>query len=236
MMITNRWMGCVLFLALFPLCGRADDGGVRKPAPGVRGKSLDEKKPASDPYVAVGELSGRLTSWDENSQAMTLHVKYKYVVPNPDAYKILHDLQWQQMQASYNPNPVERHKKIMELQAKIEEQYTKLTMVKEETKDYHLHGAEDMIVRLPEPPLRFTNKGDPWPYTLKELQELRAKEPNLPGFAGTTENIKVNQQVTVLVYRKVGPPPPADPDAPKGKESGEKLYVRLLVVTAQPRE
>lgn len=67
-------------------------------------------------------------------------------------------------------------------------------------KHLNLQAADDMVVRLREPPLKYDEKGLILRYTAKELKELRG-DGKLPGYPGDFANLKNGQTVLVFLAR-----------------------------------
>src|SRR5208283_4866875 len=114
-------------------------------------------------------------------------------------------------------------------------------LYKEEKKTYTLTAADDLKVRLLQPPLRFDDKGAPVKYTAEELKEMRAKD-KLPGYAGESENLKAGQIVSVSLARKKDAPKinikdkDKDPDKFNQAIEDSKPVVRMIVVKMEPKD
>src|SRR2546423_9650813 len=78
-------------------------------------------------------------------------------------------------------------------------------------KDIDLQPAEDMKVRLMNPPAKFEN-GKVKRYSSKELKEMRG-DGKLPGYNADLDSLKAEQIVQLHLVRKK--------DAPKSKPTGK---------------
>src|SRR5207244_3200625 len=77
-----------------------------------------------------------------------------------------------------------------------------LYQVKEIKKDIELRAADEMKVRVLNPPVDYDDKGRPKKYTAKELKELKGPDTSLPGYAGDLESLRPNQVVKVYLKKK----------------------------------
>jgi hypothetical protein len=107
--------------------------------------------------------------------------------------------------------------------------------VRQAHRDYELKPADDMKVRLANPPAAFDEKGKPKRYTAKELKELKG-EGNLPGYQAGLESLRANQVVTVyLSAKKRAAPPKKGKELDKETLEESKPVVRMVVIMAEPR-
>jgi hypothetical protein len=102
------------------------------------------------------------------------------------------------------------------------------------TKDIELQAADDVKVRLLNPPTAFDAKGNPRKYTAKELKELRGPG-HLPGYPGDFDSLKVDQIVQVTLKKQKNQPRYW---AKKDKEASSepKPVVTLIVILQEPRK
>jgi hypothetical protein len=87
------------------------------------------------------------------------------------------------------------------------------------TKDVDLRPADDMVVRMLNPPAKFEN-GKARRYTSKELRDLRG-DPKLPGYSAELESVKADQIVKVQLVRKKDAPKAKTPPPVKEKSSNK---------------
>jgi len=114
----------------------------------------------------------------------------------------------------------------------VRQGYRITVQVQRTTQNIELEAAEDMKVRMANPPMEYDEKGRPKRYTSKELKELKGSSA-LPGYPGDFENLKTNQVVQVYLAKpKTAPKPAARPKPGAEKEPllEEKPKVVMVVV------
>src|SRR4051794_31464687 len=84
-----------------------------------------------------------------------------------------------------------------------------------------LQFADDVKVRLAQPPKKNDDKGHPLKYTPAELKDLKGPG-NLPGYAATPDDPRPGQTVAVTLGRR------------KGAAAGEVVVTAVLVVADAP--
>ncbi len=227
----------LLFVAI-TLPALADDKKDDKPA------AKDDKPAAKDnaeKWIPLGQVAGVLTHMSSgDSGEYTIKVKSQVIEANPqgqaDYARHQEDLLKRQVKIMQTTNPVDRQKQMIELIKEAQKAPGELFKVREVSQDVKVVPADDMKIRLANPPPAFDDKGFPKQYTTAELKELRGTE-NLPGYTGALDDIKPNQIVLVVLARK---PPKADakPDAPKDRDKDKSLVganenpilVRMIVI------
>jgi hypothetical protein len=112
-------------------------------------------------------------------------------------------------------------------------------------KEVELLVADDLKVRVMQPPVEFDEKGKPRKRTAKELKELKGGDPKLPGYQADFDSLKPNQVVRLTLIGKKDTrgkaKPPARPKA-KGKAPAEdedppepeKPQVAVIVILYEP--
>jgi hypothetical protein len=98
-----------------------------------------------------------------------------------------------------------------------------------------LHAADDVKVRLAQPPIEFDAKGNPKKYTAKELKELRGPG-NLWGFPGDFDSLKADQIIRAVLMKPKAPPRPVGKDKNMEDLSTDKPVVTLVYVLIEPRK
>src|SRR5260370_27231227 len=97
---------CVLLVVFASPLLAADD---EKPA--------KDKKDAAEKKIATGQVGGKLVHWGSDSKSITLHVTLQ--VANPGGLQTLANLQAQLADASRDPNPVNRARRIADVENQI---------------------------------------------------------------------------------------------------------------------
>jgi hypothetical protein len=192
----------------------------------------DDKKPEGEKLVSLGKVAGVLTGTGGSEADYTIRVTLQVVQPNVQAQvdylKKQQQLVQRQTQILRDPNPVRRQQQMVQLMRDAQQVPQNLFTVKEVQQDVRAVPADDMKVRLLQPPDAFDEKGHIKKYTLKELKELKGPE-NLPGFTGTLDDVKANQIVVAYLARK--PAKPAkEGDKPLGKDKDNPLLIRMILI------
>jgi hypothetical protein len=98
-------------------------------------------------------------------------------------------------------------------------------------------AADNVKVRMAQPPIEFDAKGNPKKYSAKELKDLKGPG-NLWGFPGDFDSLKAEQIVRVFLMRPKPPPRVLGKD--KNHEgdllSDNKPVVTLVYVLVEPRK
>jgi hypothetical protein len=199
---------------------RADD---KKPAPG---KLPADKKEAADKMIAAGEITGKLLNVEPNKKSFTVQVPVKVAVPNPGAMQQMVNLQ---MQMSLPMPPAQRMQLLMQMQ----QQQANLVQIKEELQSVDVDSAEDVKVRVPNPPVEFDEKGKPKAYTKAQLKEMNG-DPKLPGYQADFDSLHPDQIVTVTLVKKKETPKPkkgADNDPLEGEN---KPVASMIIIQMEP--
>src|SRR5581483_10539581 len=98
--------------------------------------------------------------------------------------------------------------RLQRLQAQV--QRNAAGQVKTASQRVDFHAARDVKVRLMEPPQQFTEKGDIKKFTTAELEKMKGKERNLPGFEGSLADLRAGQIVRVSQTAAAGATAPKD--------------------------
>jgi hypothetical protein len=104
-----------------------------------------------------------------------------------------------------------------------------LFRVKQSHQDIEFEPADDVKVRLRQPPEAFDEKGNIKVYTAAELKELRGKD-KLWGFPGDVTNLQTGQTVYIVAARKKLPK-----DAPKDMLGDAKPIATIVYILAEPK-
>jgi hypothetical protein len=208
---TLRWSGPFLALALvLPAVPAAD-----------KDKMPADKKAAAAKMIAAGEVTGRVVNVEGERKVFTLELTVVYQVPNVGAINNMANIRAQMLTARdlYT---------LRSLQVQLLKEQANMTQVKKETHNVDLEAADDVLVRLKDPPVEFDEKGNVKKHTAKELKELKG-DPKLPGYAGDFDSLKPDQIIQVkLAKMKQAPQPrgkPADKDAPDNRPVAKSIMI-----------
>src|SRR5262249_51831568 len=97
-----------------------------------------------------------------------------------------------------------------------------------------LQSADDIKVRLKNPPPLFDDKGKPKRYTKKELDDLKGPDKKLPGYAADFENLRNDQIVEIQLVKKKDASKPSAGAKEKTKEPKieAKPVVAMITIIA----
>ncbi len=189
--------------------------------------------------ISLGQVAGVLTSTGGSESWYTIKVMVRTVEPNLQAQANLPqkqlDLLKRQAEIMRNRNPLQRQQQLVQLMAEAQKGQQDLFRIKEVPVDIPAVPADDMKVRLAQPPDAFDDKGNIKRYTAKELKELRGPE-GLPGYAGTLDDVKSKQIVIAYLARKpVKPKDPKDKDGDKPAEKDNVPVISMLVIVGEKK-
>jgi hypothetical protein len=162
----------------------------------------ENPKDAKEKLISSGALVGKLTALDGDSRTLTVQVTLQYLVPNEEGVAAQDDLKNQLADALQIEDADERVQRVREIRAAMLANVPNLVRVEEQQQDMALQAAEEVNVRVAQPPPVFDDKGKPRKYTAAELKELRGPNPKIPGYAAAYADLKEGQIVRVLVARK----------------------------------
>jgi len=188
-------------------------------------KTAKDKKDAAEKKIATGQVPGKLIRWGSDSKAITLQVTVQ--VPNPGGLQTLANLRVQLAEASRDPNPVNRARRIADVENQIA--VHQKDAVKNETHDVELQPGDDFMVRWRNLPVVLDEKGKPKRLTDKEKKELKGDNPKLPGYTASKDDLKNDQLLTLFLSKKKD-----TKDTKKDKEA-EKPVVTMIVIEYDPK-
>jgi hypothetical protein len=170
--------------------------------PPEKGKKKQEK------FTWGQEIIGKLHVDGNSQKDFTLHISQK--VREPD-YGAIQQYAQQQQQLQQQQVRMAMARSIQDRQNamnqyantmnQLQQTQMRLYRVKDVNIDVQLRYAENMKVRLYQPPVDYDEKGNLKKYTNKELQELRGKE-NLPGYTAELDALRTGQTVKVFLSNK----------------------------------
>jgi hypothetical protein len=188
-------------------------------------KAAKDKKDAADKKIATGQVGGKLKHWGSDSKSITLQVTFE--VPNPGGLQTLANLEVQRADASRDPNPVNRARRVADVDAQIA--IHRKDAVKNENHDIEFQPADELVVRWRNLPVVLDDKGKPKKLTDKEKKDLKGDNPKLPGYNASKEDLKNDQLVTVFLVKKK-----ENKEVKKDKEP-EKPVVTMIVIEVDPK-
>jgi len=175
-------------------------------------KDVDKKGPE---LIKAGTLVGKVVAIDESKRSIKLHIEVPEL--NQGEYNGLLQAQVDLARAAADPNPQSRLQKIQAAQNKMAQHQARLYTSKGH--DVDLNTAEDVKVRLKNPPTKFDDKGKIVRYTEKELKELKGDDPKQPGYNGEFTDVRPGTIIEARLVKKKGTPMiPKPMPGPKGKD------------------
>ena len=216
-----------------------DDKEKKDPAPDAKKDADKKESPNTEKTIKLGQLVGKVVEVNETKKSIRLQVAYEVAKPNVGEIQALANCQGQLAQAMYRRPP--DYNQIANLQQQMAQHSARLQTVERKTQDVEVTGADDVKVRLAEPPPAFDDKGNVKKRTSKELKELKGdpKDPDykLPGYPGVFSDLRTDQIVKVNLIKKKDAPKPAGPK-PKDADVdllGENLpQASLIEILAEP--
>jgi hypothetical protein len=199
----------LLLVFLLPAVTAAKDGFKG-------GKKAAEATEADYQALALMKKAvGKITEIGGSDRGFTFRYEYTYLQPNQGkinaANKALARRQQQQVRR-YNQilrmrDPVKKAaamdrfiQRIQREQLNSAKGLFKLVTIR---KNFDLEATSDVKVRFRSPPVEYDDKGHLKEYTAKELKALKGKDPKLPGYQGTWDQLTEGQ--TVKLYFKARP-------------------------------
>jgi len=192
-------------------------------------KNLD-KDPASatEKMLKAATIRGKVMAVIEAKKTLRVQVTIPYLKLNTGALQSYQSAQMSMLQAQNLQQLSQAQQKMMQAEATL---YTVATT----TKDVEWQAADDVKVRMANPPPQFDDKGRIKRYTAKELREMRGSDKLFPA---EFSDLKQDQIVEVTLVRKKGAPrtpvkrgKDADPDL-----AGDNLpHMSIIVILAEPK-
>jgi len=206
----------------------ANDGEDTPKKKGTAKTKEPGDKEKKDKFTWGAELVGRIQVDGNSQRGFTLHVTQKIMEPD---YGAQQQYAQQQMQLAQQQARMATARTLQERnQAALQYYQTAVQLAQTQQRlfrprdfnyDVKLRFAEDMKVRLLQPPVNYDDKGNLKKYTSKELQELRGKE-GLPGFKAEMDAVHSGQIVTVFLAKKQASSDQKDRTKPAEKAGAEK--------------
>jgi hypothetical protein len=136
------------------------------------------------------------------------------------------------VEASLDPNPINRLKRVADIQRQIEQ--NKPNLLKEEQHKIEFQPIDELVVRLGQPPFAVDDKGRVKKYTDKEKRELKGPDPRLPGYTGGLEDLKSEQILTVYLQKPKKEPKPAPMNKDAASEVKRPIVTMVVIVRDAP--
>jgi hypothetical protein len=228
-------------------------------APGDKKKA--KNAPLDSATLKAGEFTGKLKAVPGSDRLFLVTVETKVAIPKGGANPALAAIQRTQNQIAQAQAQLARAKKpadynraaarLQQLQAQLINQTAQANLraaanvkVKTVRNDVEFQHRDEVKVRTLVLPEQFDDKGNVKKYTKEQLNELKGKDKNLPGYESALEKLEPGQVVTVTLasYRKPKPKPDdkakpeakdkdLDKDADTAKADDEKkMQVKLIVI------
>lgn len=200
-------------------------------------KAVAPPKPPPNPWVKVGQLTGKVQSFQESNRSIQFEVQVPEL--NQNALVAIAQARIQMAQARTPQD-------LINAQTNMLQQQRNLYTMKTQTVSLKLH--DEVKVRLTTPPAKFDEKGRlVTKYTPAQLKEMKGPDPTLPGYSAEISDIGANSiaQVTLLQHKdKLRPRAPqpagmkkpenADADLLMAEDFKPQVGMILLVPTLAP--
>ena len=235
----NRWAGLLVALAFILPASAADDkkdADKKADAKAEAAKKQAEAKQKSK-MLTAGKVTGKLTTVEGSSKNFTVQITYKVGVPNAGALQNIENYKIQAAQVQLDPNRSAQDKlnALRSIQIEILKNQANAITYKDEAANLDFVAADDMKVRVANPPVEFDDKGKPKKYTAKELKELKGPG-NYPGYPGEFENLKVGQYVSVYLPKTKETARPKAKDKDKDIPADTRHAAIMVVVELEPKK
>lgn len=192
-------------------------------------KDRDKEPVNTEKMMKAGSVVGKVMAIMESKKTIRLQLTIPYGKLNAGALQSLQQGQMNLLKATTPQGVVQAQQQIARAQAT-------LVSIETTTKEVEWTAAEDIKVRMANPPVQFDDRGQPKKYTQKELREMRGEDKLFPA---EFSDLKQDQIVQVTLVRKKGLPPRRP--TRKGKDVDPDLLADYLpqmakiVILAEPR-
>jgi hypothetical protein len=195
-----RWLGLIVLCATIVLPTlAADKDGTDSPSKKTTDKKKD-KKEAEDEYVLLGHQEGIVLEAPAGQRFKMQVITY---VPDQAAIARLAQLNVQllQQKAQANRNNGFNQAAIAQTQVQIAAQSAAAQRGVEQKSEKMFDAAEDVKVRVAEPPVEFDDKGARKKYTQAQLKEKKGPG-NHWGYPGSFDQLAKGQNVKLFLGLK----------------------------------
>jgi len=190
-------------------------------------KDVDKKGPE---LVKAGVLTGKVLSIDETKRTVKLRLELPELNQNTVNAMARDQAEIQRVLLTER-NPQTRAQRVAQLQQSIANHQRNLYTIKHH--DLDVTSAEDVKVRLKNPPAKFDDKGKIVRYTEKELKDLKGDDPKLTGYNGEFSDIRPNGYIEVHLMKKKGTPVIPKPQ-PGVKKDVDPVDMQALLAEYSP--
>jgi hypothetical protein len=220
------------------------------PAKPGSGKDLDASE------LGPGTFAGKLVSVPDSDRMFTVAVAYQQVEPNPNfrgnpnLARSYQNILRIQAQMGHSRNPAQQmaqlQRAVQQFQMQVAQTQMKSIKVVNATQNVDFQAEEKVVVRTKQTPAAFDEKGNIKKYTPAEMRELKGKDPSLPGYESSVENLKPGQLIQVTLKRhqaaKTASAETSKKDSDKGKDKDKdkdlapekavekKMQVRMIMI------
>jgi hypothetical protein len=165
-----------------------------------------KKKDAKEKFTYGGKYFGKITQLDQNSATkdFTLHVTGKVQEINQNEYNAMMNAMRQAQQHYQNAaratNVNNRNAELQRYQNSMNQaaqHQSRLYRVKDVNADYKFRVAENCIFRVLEPETEYDDKGNPVTFKKEDLERLKGKHKDFPGYEAQVDVVRNNAQVYV---------------------------------------
>jgi len=140
-------------------------------------------------------------------------VTTKVAEPNTQAQQQLVNLQnqyrnhYNQWAQARTAQSKQQHlQQMQQTQAQMAQQQAQLVRYKDVTQDVKLRLAENVIIRVLNPEPEYDDKGAPVQFTKKDLERLKGKHTDLPGYHAEADALRNGLMVAVYVPKTTAAP------------------------------
>jgi hypothetical protein len=216
--------------------------------------AADPGKNVDGDNLPPGAFTGKLVSTPGTDGLFTVNVEFDRVVLRPGAnqsenrevQQLVRDQQrvertenelvrarnaseYRRLAQQLSNETVRLQERLVQLQLTENGDYT----IKREYKNVDFHTADAVKVRIMNPPLQFDDKGNAKQYTKDELEAMKGKDKDLPGYESTLDSLKVGDTIKVTLSTPKpakkddkDSDPKADPDA-----KAPNTVTRILILS-----
>lgn len=219
-----------------PDAGKADDSA---PSPDLKRATAPTAKSTArtsstrsrrEPTVAI---DGKLIKVDATEKTLTLEISRKYGILDAGEAAAMADLQTQLSAAYRLPNYAERIRRVQSLQRDIAQRQMNAVHSRDSKHNVDFQTADDVEIRLANPPAAYDDKGNSRKLSSRELADLKGPHRDW-GYASDFDSLHPDVLVRVYVPKKDLTRPrtaPRPSDESKTDKDKPSTPPRLLVVT-----
>lgn len=211
-----------------PAKKETDKKTPKMPIPKGKYKGIDTDPAAAEKkMMRKASVAATVMSVYEDKKMLRLKLTIPYVRVNQGQLQNYYNAQMNMMRATNAQGVNSALQQMMNAEAQIYEIATT-------EKEVEWAAADEIKVRMQNPPARFDDKGRVKRYTAKELKELRGTD-KLPGFPGEFSDIKNGQIVQVtLLQKKTAPRPKRGKDGEGDLLDDNLPKISQIIIVREP--